>query len=334
MLIVGEYLSPQDEGVPFASPLNKVLLGWLRQSGIDPRQCQFTNVLNSGVNLHSALSKHKEDSRKGVRPVARGQYLRAEHFPEVEHLHRLINHKRPNLVLALGDLSLWALTNERSLKQARGRITSGNNLIPSRKVLPTFSPQQVMAEYSNRPILLADFAKAARESLFPEIRRPQRIIHVAPTLDDIEQFYHQHLANAPALSVDIETANNLITCIGFAPSPHLALVIPFSDNTRPSGSYWPTQRDEYTAWQWVRRILRERPSFGQNFQYDMQYLWRTVGIKCPLFCDDTMLLHHALQPELQKGLGFLASIYTDELAWKFMHKQSASDRSAKKGDIE
>jgi hypothetical protein len=31
-----------------------------------------------------------------------------------------------------------------------------------------------------------------------------------------------------------------------------------------------------------------------------------------------MLLHHALQPEVQKGLGFLGSIYTEEPAWKIM----------------
>jgi hypothetical protein len=31
-----------------------------------------------------------------------------------------------------------------------------------------------------------------------------------------------------------------------------------------------------------------------------------------------MLLHHALQPEMDKGLGFLGTVYTDELPWKFM----------------
>jgi hypothetical protein len=31
-----------------------------------------------------------------------------------------------------------------------------------------------------------------------------------------------------------------------------------------------------------------------------------------------MLLHHALQPESLKGLGFLGSVYTDEGNWKQM----------------
>ena len=72
-------------------------------------------------------------------------------------------------------------------------------------------------------------------------------------------------------------------------------------------------------------------SFGQNFSYDVQYLWR-LGIPVPNWGDDTMIIHHAMQPEMEKGLGFLASIYTDELAWKFMHKKKATDRSGKKED--
>jgi len=31
-----------------------------------------------------------------------------------------------------------------------------------------------------------------------------------------------------------------------------------------------------------------------------------------------MLLHHALFIELEKGLGFLGSVYTSEARWKFM----------------
>ena len=39
----------------------------------------------------------------------------------------------------------------------------------------------------------------------------------------------------------------------------------------------------------------------------------------PTYCqDDTMLLHHALYPEMLKGLGFLGSIYSDEISWKQM----------------
>jgi hypothetical protein len=58
----------------------------------------------------------------------------------------------------------------------------------------------------------------------------------------------------------------------------------------------------------------------------MHHLWRTMGIPVPFASDDTMLLHHALQPELDKGLAFLGSIYTNEAAWKFQRKNATAKR--------
>jgi hypothetical protein len=52
----------------------------------------------------------------------------------------------------------------------------------------------------------------------------------------------------------------------------------------------------------------------------MTFLWKVYGIPAPKACDDTMLAHHAMQPEMEKGLGFLASLYTDEASWKSMGK--------------
>ena len=43
-------------------------------------------------------------------------------------------------------------------------------------------------------------------------------------------------------------------------------------------------------------------------------------------CKITMHAQHALQPEQQKGLGFLGSIYTNEGAWKTMAKFSKSTK--------
>ena len=191
-----------------------------------------------------------------------------------------------------------------------------------------------MAEYSNRPILLADLTKASRESAFPEIRRPVRWLHMAPTLLEMDAYYEQYLHPAEAISVDIETKGSMITCVGFAGSADRALIVPFFDEEQKDGNYWRSREEERLAWAFVRKVLKEKPSFGQNFQYDMQYLWRYAGIAAHKFCDDTMLLHHALQPEMQKGLGFLASIYTDQMAWKFMHKVRSDDKGAKKGDNE
>ena len=339
LLIVGDYLSSADieEGGPFRSKTNYVFRAMMRQVGLSPSQAEFTNVISyppSGRDSIFGFCGPKEQGQPGVKFVKRGSYLAAEHWSEVERLWRHINHLQPNLIVAAGDLALWALTSETSMEVARGRIHSGNSAIYGRKVLPVYSAKHVVQNYPDRMILIADLEKAKREMQFPEIRRPQRMLRLYPDLNDLEDFYNEFIVPSPVLDCDIETKGTMITCVGFAPSPNRAIVVPFYDELQPDGNYWRTKREEFLAWSWVRRMLKSGKRLGgQNFQYDMQYLWRTMGIKCPDFTDDTMLMHHALFPEMRKGLGFLASLYTDELPWKFMHKVKADDKSSKKEDL-
>jgi len=64
----------------------------------------------------------------------------------------------------------------------------------------------------------------------------------------------------------------------------------------------------------------EIPKLFQNGLYDIPFILRTVGIRVLGAAHDTMLLHHALQPESLKGLGFLGSIYSDHGPWKSERK--------------
>jgi hypothetical protein len=178
-----------------------------------------------------------------------------------------------------------------------------------------------MREWKLRPIVLADLDKAKREAQFPEVRRPQREIWIDPTLSDLALFEHTHIRDSTALSIDIETKGEQVTCIGFAPSRGVALVVPFWDSRVGSGNYWPSLAEELKAWEFVRRWCARPGAIFQNGMYDMHHLWRSYGITCG-FGHDTMLLHHAQQPEMEKGLGFLGSIYTDEAPWKLMRNDS------------
>jgi DNA polymerase I-like protein with 3'-5' exonuclease and polymerase domains len=53
------------------------------------------------------------------------------------------------------------------------------------------------------------------------------------------------------------------------------------------------------------------------------------GIKVRGRVDDTMLMHHALQPELSKDLGTLGSLYINVPEWKSMRVGS---KAAEKKD--
>ena len=344
-IVVGEFFSSKDksEGYPFSSPMAKMFKAWMGQNGLDPRQCSFTNVINDvppigkGVGGFFTTEEYGVPDLKAFKSGNKVDYLKPQYFPHLEKLWAKINTLRPNLVLACGELACWALTSgtTTSMQASRGRVCEGSSAIPWIKVLPTYSPMQIVMDWSARPVLFFDFEKAGRESQFPEIVRPKRFIHIAESLQDLYSFEADYITKASRLGSDIETAGETITCIGLSTSAERAIVVPFYSDSTPDHNYWPTISEEISAWRWVAKQLnRGLPVEGQNYTYDMLYYYMKNGIKNSCATDDTMLMHHSMQPELRKGLGFLASLYTDELSWKGMHKLSSSDRTGKKGDEE
>lgn len=334
LAIVGECLSAKDEGEAFRDGNGRFFRALLHRTGIEAKHAEFLNIFPVVPPLGAGPGAFFGPKGLGVphtSPFRKGKYILPKYFQHVTEACCVVDALQANLVLAVGEAALWALTSERNMTEARGRITSGKGDLRNQKILPCLSPQSIQSDYSQFPILLADLAKAKREMEFPETHRPSHEIWLSPSIEDIAVFYHRHLRDAEDISTDIETKpGGHITCIGFSPTPAHSITIPFFSNAAPGNNYWSTPEEEVQAWQWVRRILASRPCYGQNFQYDMAYLWRYMGIPTPQACDDTMLLHHALQPEMRKGLGFLASLHTDEPAWKFMHKQRSADRSVKK----
>jgi uracil-DNA glycosylase len=247
-----------------------------------------------------------------------GNFIRAEFATELERLgDELIEHN-PNVVVCLGNVALWALTGQCGISNIRGTTTTSTLTVAGFKVLPTYHPSAVLRNWDLRPVVIADLMKAKRESAYADIRRPQREIWIEPGLDDIREFVARYIRGCSLLSVDIETAGDRITCIGFAPSYDRCIVIPFDDERQRGGSYWSDQRSEKDCWEIVRDVLIEPkiPKLFQNGAYDIAFLWRSMRIPVYGAEHDTLLLHHALQPESLKSLGFLGSIYSDEGTWK------------------
>jgi len=329
ILVVGEAWGEHEalHQAPFVGPSGKMLRGILNEIGIRQDDTFYTNVFNlrPPSNNIEALCGPRPSAISGWNAIKAGKFVRAEFQCELDRLQQEIIDHNPNLIIALGNTALWALCKKVGIKKYRGTPTLTHPTLregaAGRKVIPTWHPAAVLRQWTLRPVLYLDLAKCKPEAEFSEIRRRAREIWLEPSLADIEQFYNTFLVNSPLISADIETKGGTITEIGFAPDPERAIVIPFYRRSAPDGNYWPTFEEERAAWGWVRRICAESRFVGQNFLYDMMYLWRTVGIPCSGDNEDTMLLHHAQQPELEKGLGFLGSIYTSEPSWKFMRAE-------------
>ena len=287
-----------------------------------------TNVLNfrpPGNSLES-LCGPKAEGIPGFPSLTKSKYLRKEFSPELERLADELVEKDPNLILCLGNAALWALCGTTGISKLRGTTRISTHTATGFKVLPTYHPAAVLRQWELRPVVIRDFIKAIKEKEYPDVRRPRREIWIEPSLDDVQEFYKSHIVGCRLLSVDIETAGDQVTCIGFSPSPERALVIPFFDFRKRNRSYWPTLSDEREAVRWCAKINGdpEIMKLFQNGMYDIAFLWRSLHM--PVFgaMEDTMLAHHALQPESLKGLGFLGSVYTDEGPWKVERKKTST----------
>lgn len=261
-------------------------------------------------------------------PLLTSKYVRREFQHELDRLGDELLRVDPNLVVCLGNSALWALTGGTGITKYRGSTRLSTHTAADFKLLPTYHPAAVLRQWELRPTTVIDLMKAARERDYPDIRRPKREIWIEPSLEDMERFYEQYVRGCKILSIDIETAREQITCIGFAPSFNIAIVIPFYDTRRKGRNYWISPHDEGKVLKFVRRILEDRTikKVFQNGLYDIAFIWRCWGIRVYGAEEDTMLLHHALQPESLKSLGFLGSIYTDEGSWKVMRKTATIKR--------
>jgi len=305
---------------PFIGRAGQQLDELLADAGISRSQTYVSNVFNlrpDKNDLSSLCCKRTEgDTLPGWPSLVRGLYLRREYKTEIDRLFRELEEIKPNVVVLLGNTACWAVLQRSAISKIRGACTY-SPLLPGIKFLPTYHPANILRQYENRHVAVLDLMKAKRESEFPEIRRPLREIWMEPTLDDLQTFYENHVLSSDLMAFDIETAHKQITCIGFATSRELAIVVPFHDPRKLGQNYWSSLGEEVVAWDWVQRYLAAPcRKVGQNTLYDIQYLWAAHGLTVTNYTEDTMLLHHSLQPEAPKSLGFLGSIYTNETAWK------------------
>lgn len=328
LMIIGEAWGEAEERerAAFQGATGWELNRMLEEVGIARADSYLTNVFNLRPhrNRIEDFCGPKPDALIGYPALIKGKYVRKEFHSELERLGEELIEINPNLVLCLGNTAMWALLGKTTISKLRGTTSTSTHTASGYKVLPTYHPAAIFRQYELRPTVIMDLFKAVREQEYPEIRRPKREVWIEPTLEDIDEFDRKHIQSASRLAVDIETAGTAITCIGFAPKPGLALVIPFSHPKKLGGSYWSSLAHESNAWKAIRAIL-ERPKPDKIFQnglYDIAFLWRAYGIKVYGAEEDTLLLHHALQPESLKSLGFLGSIYTDEGSWKGMRTRT------------
>jgi uracil-DNA glycosylase len=329
VLFVGEAPGKDEAilGVPFVGAAGKELDRQLLDAGFNPAECRFTNVFlerPADNDLANFCGKRADVGKDyALPPLSQGKYIRPEYLGDLDKLANEIRTTQPRLIVALGNTPCWALVRRTGIKTLRGSVLPCELVKDGPPVLPTFHPSYIMrGQWADRVLVIGDLMKAKRY-LDVGFSTPRRELWIEPTIEEVREFCQRVLDNPPSvLSFDIETFGGTITCIGFAPRTDLAITIPFYDPTAPDRNYWENPDHELEAWHWCYKLLTsDIPKLGQNGLYDIQYLYRH-RIQVRKYLHDTMIRHHALYPEMQKGLGFMATLYTDEAPWKILRDRN------------
>lgn len=299
---------------PFVGTAGKLLDSLLAQAGIIRSQCYLTNIMKVRPPKNDFgtfwLDKKQREPTEQLKEGTHQLYI---------ELRQLKNLK---VIIALGRQPLYILTGRDGITKWRGSILDSpfvplpQNIGTTPYILPTFHPSFCLRQYDVMPIFLHDLKKA--KSLLTVPLKPKKTLVAYPTDNEICRFFDEW-TTAPErlpLSTDIECCNKMISRISFSIVPSYAMSIPFFDLdtfTVLPGRAW--------IWEMLSDYLPYAPIVGQNFLFDLFWLWEKQGIDIKNLIHDTMIAQHNILPGLPSflkplSLGFLTSIYTDEPYYK------------------
>lgn len=332
IVIVTEFATADDlwRGHPLAGTAGDLFGKLLNEAHIIRASCRLTSVLKTRVKGDSTYELFTQNKalagRLRLHKVLAGTYIADELLAPIEALHAEIAALQPTVIIALGNLAMFALT------EVYGSVDTwrGSHLAYVRDervtVIPTYTPQDVMKRWEVKGFCVRDLQRAQSVARAPELYVPPAYkFQIRPTFVQVQTRLQDFLLQLQRgelwLSVDIETVARNMSCIGLAWNAREALCIPM---LTLGGNYWQVE-EEVQIQLWLKEILTHRNVrvIGQNFNYDAQYFARFLGY-LPRLAFDTMIAQHTLFPGLPKALDFLSSIYCH---WHRYWKDELNDYS-------
>jgi len=296
IFVLGE--SPGKEEVwartPFVGTSGKELDKLLSAVGLDRGDIYISNTYK--YYPPGGEDKHKFFFLKDNTPSS-------EYMEGILEVLEEIKEVQPNVVVALGNYALWALTQNWGILNWRGSILE-STLVKGLKVIPIIHPAYILhsRQYHLIPFLEWDWKRVKEESKSPEIILPQRTIVTDPTPEEIEDAIIRY-KKADLLSVDSEWYNpNSLAYISFSDSPDFAVVIP------------PNSMQAYRAYKEI--LSSDVPKVMQNALFDTVAFDR-IGIKVSNIKHDTMIAWWACWGDLKSNkLNHMSSVLTREPYYK------------------
>lgn len=316
--IVGEAPGVQEElkHRPFVGPAGQLLDQLLGQAGIIRGACYLTNIMKvrPPKNDFSTFWLDRKQTQPTEQLIDGVANLMAE-------LHML---QSLRVIIVLGRQPMYILTGMDGISKWRG--SNLNIQVPSfllssmemrgGQVIPTFHPSFCLRQWAVIPLVVHDLRRA-KELVTQASGKPKELIPY-PTEREINLSLERFSDLKCDISTDIECANAMISRISFTDSSKYAVSVPFYniETEKVIGG---------NKWVWVRLKalldVENAPIIGQNFSFDMAWLWKKQGIDIQNLVHDTMIAQHVILPGLPSflkplSLAMLTSLYTDEPYYK------------------
>jgi DNA polymerase I-like protein with 3'-5' exonuclease and polymerase domains len=258
---------------------------------------------------------------------------------ELEFLRR----EGVRVLVPLGNEALEALGIEEKIGRARGSVYLRDGFI----VVPTWHPSFIQrsqhkkdgASVTYKYVWLADLRKAKDLAEKGNWQPPKERFILRPSVDQVLAWIDRALADDVPVAVDIETSGisadrGTTVVIGLARDAEEAISIPFFHagskksktinghlveyvDTSLSGTPYWINGDNAKVREALEKLFARGKLIFQNALFDVRFL-RGDGFKISFeaVLHDTLILHHAVSPELPHRLDFIVSVYGDTPYWK------------------
>lgn len=323
VLFVGDYASADDvwKQAPLSGSQGDLLARMMADVGLLQTEASFTLAYRYRPEKEEdeALlwEKKAKSLAKGFVPVPGKLYAHPQLIEEQNRLAGLIADLKPELVVPLGNIALWALTGENSVNNWRGSYIPKGPLT----VIPTYHPRMINKVWEWRTFAARDLQRVKDYLDNPQAyQQPEYRFVLRPTYGRVYSILQMLLVRLNSgipvhISCDIETLARHISVIGIAWSRLDALVIPFINEV---GTHYWQEAEEFAIHMLLKQVLTHPLAkiSGQNFAYDAQHFAKHLGY-IPRLVFDTMVQQHTLYPGIPKDLAFLSSMYCHHhLYWK------------------
>src|SRR6478609_3540653 len=146
--------------------------------------CFVTNVARERPQ-NNDISAWIDDHKRCPGPAwvrHRDRWVQAPILNGIDLLRKEIQLCKPKVIVAFGNVSMWALCGKWGIKSWRGSALE-SDLVPGFRVIPAYHPAAILRDWSMRACTIHDLRRAKQWTTSEPPRKPQYGFIVRPSFE-------------------------------------------------------------------------------------------------------------------------------------------------------